>query len=71
MSTTQVSDESKMRSQSIDRALEADAKRRRKECKILLLGMFDFVGCSYIVVIQKAQLLTKSQVPGKVGNRRL
>ncbi|KAI5305888.1 hypothetical protein KEM56_002974 [Ascosphaera pollenicola] len=37
MSVTEHTDEGRMRSQSIDRGLEADA-RRRKECKILLLG---------------------------------
>lgn len=31
--------EQKKRSQAIDRKLEEDSKKLRKECKILLLGM--------------------------------
>lgn len=31
--------EQKKRSQAIDRKLEEDSKRLRRECKILLLGM--------------------------------
>ena len=31
--------EEKKRSQAIDRKLEEDSKRLRRECKILLLGM--------------------------------
>lgn len=33
--------EQKKRSQAIDRKIEEDSKRLRKECKILLLGMKD------------------------------
>jgi guanine nucleotide-binding protein G(i) subunit alpha len=32
--------EQKKRSQAIDKELDEDSKRLRKECKILLLGMF-------------------------------
>lgn len=41
MSTNNNKDvEQKKRSQAIDRKLEEDSKRLRRECKILLLGMF-------------------------------
>jgi hypothetical protein len=36
--------EQKKRSQQIDRELEEDAKRLRRECKILLLGKFVWAG---------------------------
>jgi guanine nucleotide-binding protein subunit alpha len=40
MSTNNTEDvEQKKRSQAIDRKLEEDSKRLRRECKILLLGM--------------------------------
>jgi guanine nucleotide-binding protein G(i) subunit alpha len=38
MSTNQEEMEQKKKSQAIDRVLEEDSKRLRKECKILLLG---------------------------------
>lgn len=38
--------EAKKRSQAIDRALEDDQRKLRRECKILLLGMRDSVLCS-------------------------
>ena len=33
--------EQKKRSQAIDKKLEEDSRRLRRECKILLLGMWD------------------------------
>jgi hypothetical protein len=39
MSTTTVDLEQKKRSQQIDRKLEEDSRRLRRECKILLLGI--------------------------------
>jgi guanine nucleotide-binding protein G(i) subunit alpha len=38
MSTNTEEVEQKKKSQAIDRVLEEDSKRLRKECKILLLG---------------------------------
>lgn len=38
MSTNKEEEEQKKRSQAIDRALDEDSKRLRRECKILLLG---------------------------------
>lgn len=38
MSTTKEDAEQKKRSQAIDRKLEEDSRRLRRECKILLLG---------------------------------
>jgi hypothetical protein len=35
--------EGKKRSQAIDRKLEEDSRRLRRECKILLLGMMNHV----------------------------
>jgi guanine nucleotide-binding protein subunit alpha len=40
MSTNTEELEQKKKSQAIDRVLEEDSKRLRKECKILLLGEF-------------------------------
>jgi guanine nucleotide-binding protein G(i) subunit alpha len=46
MSTNQEEMEQKKKSQAIDRVLEEDSKRLRKECKILLLGeSVRAVGC--------------------------
>ena len=39
MSTNNEETEQKKRSQKIDKDLEEDSKRLRRECKILLLGM--------------------------------
>lgn len=39
MSTNSEESEQKKRSQAIDKTLEEDSKRLRRECKILLLGM--------------------------------
>jgi guanine nucleotide-binding protein G(i) subunit alpha len=39
MSTTSEEQEQKKKSQAIDKQLEEDSKRLRRECKILLLGM--------------------------------
>jgi len=39
MSTANDDGEQKKKSQAIDRALEEDSKKLRRECKILLLGM--------------------------------
>jgi hypothetical protein len=38
MSTNNEEEEQKKRSQAIDRVLDEDSKRLRRECKILLLG---------------------------------
>lgn len=38
MSTSNEEEEQKKRSQAIDRVLDEDSKRLRRECKILLLG---------------------------------
>ena len=38
MSTNKEEEEQKKRSQAIDRILDEDSKRLRRECKILLLG---------------------------------
>lgn len=38
MSSSSEEAEQKKKSQAIDKALEEDSKRLRKECKILLLG---------------------------------
>ena len=35
--------EQKKRSQAIDRKLEEDSKKLRRECKILLLGMLEII----------------------------
>lgn len=40
MSTSGAESESRKRSNKIDKDLEEDSKRLRKECKILLLGAF-------------------------------
>ena len=42
MSTNDEETEQKKRSQKIDRDLEEDSKKLRKECKILLLGRYPF-----------------------------
>lgn len=39
MSSANDDGEQKKKSQAIDRALEEDSKKLRRECKILLLGM--------------------------------
>ena len=39
MSTSSDLEEQKKRSQQIDKTLEEDSRRLRRECKILLLGM--------------------------------
>lgn len=41
MSTGGEESEQRKRSNRIDRDLEEDSKRLRRECKILLLGMFE------------------------------
>lgn len=41
MSSSAEEMEQKKRSQNIDRTLEVDSKKLRRECKILLLGMND------------------------------
>lgn len=41
MSSSSEEAEQKKRSQKIDKDLEEDSKRLRRECKILLLGMSD------------------------------
>ncbi len=41
MSTNSEEAEQKKRSQKIDKDLEEDSKRLRRECKILLLGMLN------------------------------
>lgn len=45
MSTSDEETEQKKRSQKIDRDLEEDSKKLRKECKILLLGRYSL--CSF------------------------
>lgn len=40
MSSNKEDEEQKKRSQAIDRALDEDSKKLRRECKILLLGGF-------------------------------
>lgn len=40
MSHNKEDEEQKKRSQAIDRALDEDSKKLRRECKILLLGGF-------------------------------
>lgn len=40
MSSNKEDEEQKKRSQAIDRALDEDSKKLRRECKILLLGAF-------------------------------
>lgn len=42
MSSSAEEMEQKKRSQIIDRTLEVDSKKLRRECKILLLGMSHF-----------------------------
>jgi len=44
MSTSGEETEQRKRSQKIDRDLEEDSKRLRRECKILLLGRSFFAG---------------------------
>jgi len=41
MSSSSEEQDQKKKSQAIDRQLEEDSKRLRRECKILLLGTFD------------------------------
>lgn len=48
MSSSPEDGEQKKRSQAIDRKLEEDSRRLRRECKILLLGTLPSVcTCSY------------------------
>jgi guanine nucleotide-binding protein subunit alpha len=51
MSSSNEEADQKKKSQAIDKILEEDSKRLRKECKILLLGKG---------VLAKAELLTSS-----------
>lgn len=50
--------EQKKRSQAIDRKLEEDSKRLRRECKILLLGMCE-MSCRNVT--------TEADVNNRVG----
>jgi hypothetical protein len=64
MSTNAEDLEQKKRSQAIDRKLEEDSRKLRRECKILLLGML--IAASLAVV---SMALISSQVPVKVVNQ--
>jgi guanine nucleotide-binding protein G(i) subunit alpha len=50
MSTSGEESEQRKRSNKIDKEIEEDSRRLRKECKILLLGMFIFVFRCKVVV---------------------
>lgn len=47
VSTNSEEAEQKKRSQKIDKELEEDSKKLRKECKILLLGPLQPIPCFY------------------------
>jgi hypothetical protein len=64
MSTNAEDLEQKKRSQAIDRKLEEDSRKLRRECKILLLGML--IADSSAIV---SMALISSQVPVKVVNQ--
>ena len=57
MSTNAEDLEQKKKSQAIDRKLEEDSRRLRRECKILLLGM-----ASHLTICHDTQELTCFQV---------
>lgn len=50
MSTSGEESEQRKRSNKIDKEIEEDSRRLRKECKILLLGMFNFCFSLHVVV---------------------
>jgi hypothetical protein len=58
--------EQKKRSQAIDKKLEEDSRRLRRECKILLLGRFDTV-----VYTKRSVADANTQGLVKAENRRL
>jgi len=37
---------SKAKSDAIDKQIEEDSRQLRKECKVLLLGQFNFIPCA-------------------------
>ena len=47
--------EQKKRSQMIDRALEEDSKKLRRECKILLLGRYVYSGLEWRLTYQRVR----------------
>ena len=55
--------EQKKRSQAIDRGLEEDSKKLRRECKILLLGTHSIELEGHV----KAVTDNRAQVPARVG----
>lgn len=61
MSTNAEDLEQKKKSQAIDRKLEEDSRRLRRECKILLLGM-----AFHLTICHGTQELTCFQVLAKV-----
>lgn len=63
--------EQKKRSQMIDRKLEEDSRRLRRECKILLLGRFIAMSCrrSDGRLILISCFPSDLQAPVKVENR--
>ena len=63
MSTNSEQEEQKKQSQAIDKILEEDSRRLRRECKILLLGG--------LRNNQMADLRTDDEKdPGRAGSRR-
>jgi len=63
MSTNNDDVEQKKRSQAIDRKLEEDSRRLRRECKILLLGK----QLSAAALFTPAN--TRTQVPARAASR--
>ena len=67
MSTNDEETEQKKRSQKIDRDLEEDSKKLRKECKILLLGGYSRDTFFGLFVLTCARV----QAPARAVNRPL
>jgi hypothetical protein len=67
MSTNNDDVEQKKRSQAIDRKLEEDSRRLRRECKILLLGKLLTATLAAI----RLCMLTRLQAPERAASRLL
>lgn len=71
MSSNNEEVEQKKHSQAIDRQLEEDSRRLRRECKILLLGEHLRALLVDIEVAVADRLSFTSQVPARAESRRL
>lgn len=69
MSSNSEETEQKKRSQKIDKDLEEDSKRLRRECKILLLGMWFFRGWSQEIGVMCRANLTLNSWIDEMTNR--